>query len=139
MSFLFFMKGIPQVTTLARTFSERTEFLVVLLVAFAFPVWNSIAAAFSPGQFVISDLSRLCDCAIQLAIFGFVVLLGTIRGWSIRQLGLCPSWRLTAMGILLFPAIGIVLFAVSIVIGWLAPSSFNHPRDVAIGLSSVAF
>jgi uncharacterized protein len=131
------MKRILRIPTLVRTFSERTEFWVVLLVAFARPIWNSIAVAFSGGQFITSDFSRLRASALQLAIFGFVVLLGTIRGWSIRQLGLNPSWRLTAMGILVFLAIAIVLRALGVAISWLAPSSSNHPSDVAIGLSFV--
>jgi membrane protease YdiL (CAAX protease family) len=117
--------------------SERTELWVVLFVAFAFPIWNSFAVGFTHGQFVISDRSRLRSCAIELAIFGFVVLISTIRGWSIRQLGLRPSWRLTAMGILLFPAMVIILLAVSASIHRLAPSFLNHPHDVPIGLSLV--
>jgi membrane protease YdiL (CAAX protease family) len=131
------MKRIRRIPRLVRSFSERTEFLVVLVVAFVVPIWNSIAAAFSPGQFITSDFSRLLSCAIQVAILGFVVLIGRIRGWSIRELGLHATWRLTAMGILLFLAIAIILFGVSAAIYWLAPGYFNHPRDIAIGLSFV--
>jgi membrane protease YdiL (CAAX protease family) len=131
------MKRPSRIRKLVLSISERTELWLVLLVAFAFPIWNSFAAGFTHRQFVISDRSRLLTCAIQLAILGFVVLISTIRGWSIRQLGLHPSWRQTAMGILLFPAMVIILLAVNAGIHGLAPSSFNHPHDLPIGLSLV--
>jgi membrane protease YdiL (CAAX protease family) len=41
------------------------------------------------------------------------------------------------MGILLFPVMVIILFAVNAGIHGLAPSSFDHPHDVPIGLSLV--
>lgn len=133
------MNCVRRARTLARTFSERTEFWLVLLVSFGFPIWGSLTFAFtgSARPTFVSDFSRLMSCAIQLAIFGFVVLLGTIRGWSTRDLGLRPTWRLTAMGILLFPVIAILFFGLSIAAYRLAPSAFNHPHDVAVGLSFV--
>jgi uncharacterized protein len=118
--------------------SQRTEFWLIIFVVFAFPIWNSVVNTFAHGQFItsiISDRGRLRVCAIQLAILGFVVLIGRIRGWSIRQLGFRPSWRLTAMGILLFAALLVILFGVYVAIDTFAPSSLNNRNTVAIELS----
>jgi len=122
------------------SFSERTEFWLVLLVAFGWPIWNSVRSSlnhlFSPGPLfhVITDRSRLWTCAIQLAILGFVLWIGKLRGWSIRQLGLHPSWRLTGMGVLLFCATFIILIPFVIAIHVLAPT-FYRIHGVARGLS----
>jgi membrane protease YdiL (CAAX protease family) len=135
------MKRPLRIRQLVLTFSDRAEFWLVFLVAFGFPIWGSLAFTFTAHArqtaVVISDRERLLSSAIQLATFGFVVWIGRVRGWSIRKLGLRPSWRSTAKGIVLFPVIGIVLVGVSVGIHSLAPSSHNHPRDVAIGLTWV--
>ena len=44
----------------------------------------------------------------QLCALGIILWIGRIRGWSLKNFGLRPSWRLTAAGVLLFFAFGLV-------------------------------
>jgi membrane protease YdiL (CAAX protease family) len=118
------------------------EFWLVLIGAFGLPIFTSFAAAFQrsanpQARFIFSDRSRLAGCAFELAVLGFVFWISRTRGWSIRDLGLRPSWRLTAIGILLFFTMVIVLFGVAAGIIVLAPNLLHHRPSVAIGLSYV--
>lgn len=133
------MNRPSRIGKLMLSISERTELWLVLLVAFGLPIYSSFVDAFTPygSQPVITDQGRLHSCASQLAIFGFVVWVSRVRGWSIRQLGLHPSSRLTAMGVLLFPAIVIILIGIGVSVRSLVPSSFTHPPTVPVGLSFV--
>lgn len=132
------MKSPSRIRKLIVTLSERSEFWLVLIVAFGLPIWNSFAGMFARRGFVPNDRGRLVNCAIQLAILVLIAWVGRIRGWSIRQLGLHPSWRLTAMGVLLFPAMVIIPLTVSTGIHKLASTPLSHTHGVAPGLSLVA-
>lgn len=122
--------------------SGRMEFWLVLIAAFAFPIYSSAAIAFrhithEHARLAISDHSRLDISAFELAVLGFVFWISKVRGWSIRELGVRPSWRLTIIGILLFFAVVIVLFGVGIGILMLIPNAVHHRTSVSIGLSFV--
>jgi membrane protease YdiL (CAAX protease family) len=122
--------------------SDRMEFWLVLIAAFGLPMYNSFAIAFrhaahADARLVISDRSQLGSSAIQLAVLGFVFWISRVRDWSIRELGVRPGWRLTIIGILLFPALVIILLSVGAGIIMLVPNSVHHRPSVSIGLSFV--
>jgi membrane protease YdiL (CAAX protease family) len=129
------MKGASRIRKLVLNVSDRTELWVVLLLAFGPAIYVSLAAAFTHGLFSDSDWSSFVNTASEVAVLGFVVWISRVRGWSIRELGLHPSWRLTAIGMLLFPATVIILVGSGVAIRSLVPSSFNHPHVRVIGLS----
>jgi CAAX protease family protein len=122
--------------------SDRMEFCLVLIAAFGLPIYTSFATAFryaahQHAPLIVSDRSRIDASVLDLAVLGFVFWISRARGWSIRELGLRPNWRLTAIGILLFFAVIIVFLGVAAGIIMLVPSSVHHRPSVSIGLSYV--
>jgi membrane protease YdiL (CAAX protease family) len=73
--------------------------------------------------------------AFQLGVLALLLAVSRIRGWSIRQLGLHVSWRLTAIGILLFPLAATILVTFTALVLSCVPSSFNNPSPRVVGLS----
>lgn len=129
------MKKPSRIRDLVLGISDRTELWLVVLLAFSPVIDACLAVAFAHGRGFDSDGSFFLNSAIQLAILALVVWISRVRGWSIRELGLHPSWRLTAIGILLFPAMAIILLGLSVALRSLVPSYFTHPPAPVIQLS----
>ena len=129
------MKKLSRLRNMVVNASERTEFWFVLTLAFGFPIYKSFMHSPTSVRRAISDWSVLSMIAFEIAVLAIVVWIGRIRGWSIQQLGLQPSWRLTAMGILLFFLIFILLAPFILVVHRFVPDSFYHPPTRILSLS----
>jgi len=116
--------------------SERTELWLVLFLAFGPSIYTSLAVTFTDGHGIRSDMSFFANAASELAVLGLIVWISRIRGWSIRELGLHPSWRLTLMGLLLYAGTFVVIATFITAMGSFAPSFFNRPPLVStVGVS----
>jgi membrane protease YdiL (CAAX protease family) len=129
------MRALSHIRKLLLNASERIELSLVLVVAFGIYILNSTLDATTHKQLVNSDLATLVNLAFQLTVLGFVLWVGRVRGWSIRQLGLNPSWLLTGMGLVVFLATVLVNIAFLAAVDFFEPSLFNHPPIRADGLS----
>ena len=136
------MKGASWISKLVSGMSDRIEFWLVLIAAFALPMSASFASAYRlathpHARLVISDSERLVSSALELAVLGFVFFISRVRGWSIRQLGFHPNWRQTIIGVLLFFAVVLITGGVAAGTIMLVPNSLDHRPSIAIGLSFV--
>jgi len=100
-----------------RALSARTEFLLVVLVAFGYFIFASVLTLFYP-----SPQPPISEGGLQFLLFYEICIITLLwsflryRGWSLRGLGLVPSGRDTLYGFGLTAAvyafnIGIWLFA----------------------------
>lgn len=102
--------------------SPKTEFAVVILVAFGTLVYGSVSALLHPASEpppANRDLLILAayEC-VQMAVLGLFLW---ARGWSLEKVGLTPGVRDTVLGVALFIAYYCVLYALWTVAAAIAP------------------
>jgi len=89
--------------------SPQAEFLIVVAVAFGWFIFVSLHTLFvHPAHVVISAHGRMMLSvheAVALLVLGTFLRL---RGWSLDGVGLVPSWRDTAIGILMAGVVQVV-------------------------------
>src|ERR1700739_3521866 len=64
------------------------------------PTWTA------PTTMHIPNSGMLWQAVYELLTLAVVLWIGRIRGWSLKSFGLRPTWKWTAIGILLFFATG---------------------------------
>jgi membrane protease YdiL (CAAX protease family) len=105
--------------SIATRASPRTEFLIVCVLAFGLMTFSSLRAVFSmlsaPPPAVAMARATFDTRALEWLMAyesAVLVVLGLFlaaRGWTVRQLGLVPSWSETGFGI----ALAIAMFVVT--------------------------
>ncbi len=89
-----------------RGWGARTELVVILLVAFTYPVGVSTAAVvFDWPEPAYTDDELLSLVGWELGVLALVGVLLRARGWALRDLGLEFSWKQTAGGVGLYFAV----------------------------------
>jgi hypothetical protein len=111
-----------------RRLSVATEFLLVTLICF----WWSISAAIAglvalitqvPLPLELNDSRALTMVILELVAVAVTSWIGYLRGWSILEFGLRPSWKGTAAGIFLALAVGLTTGLLGILTNRIAPGT----------------
>lgn len=98
-----------------RQLSAPAEVLLVLLLCFVFALAGSVEAVarhfvhLPPRRFQFPNPVLLLALTYELLALAGVIWIGARRGWSLRDFGLKVSWKLTALGILVFTSISLPL------------------------------
>jgi membrane protease YdiL (CAAX protease family) len=80
------------------------------------PTWTK------QGPIHVQNSGVVWQAVYELLILAAVLLIGRIRGWSLKSFGLRPSWKWTAIGIVLWFATGFTARFVGMLLESLAPS-----------------
>lgn len=100
--------------SLIRNLSDRTEFIVVTLIAFSWITLSSLTILLSGIRSrELTTGAVLRAMVMEALILAVVVLILWTRGWTIRRLGLRFSWKAAAAGIPLF-VIYLLVYAVTV-------------------------
>jgi membrane protease YdiL (CAAX protease family) len=123
-----------------RTLSVGTEFAVVILGGFGFFIFTSYVGHFRP-----SAAHRITSAQLEfLALYELIVgaalaVFLAARGWSLKRIGLAPTFLDTAIGLLFVAAIYVAWMAVWILIASFLPSPNATARDLAFTSPGVGF
>jgi len=116
-----------------RTWSRRTEFVVVLLAAFGLPTVLPLLT-FEAASELAATSSEERYGRVMLYEVVVLIALGWLlyqRGWTFARVGLAPSWRSTAAGVALavaaYGAFLVVFFSLGALMG-LAPTVEAAPE-----------
>jgi len=103
-----------------RSLSARTEFIIVVLVAFGYFMLGSLLSVLFPADSAhISEQHLRFLLVYEVLIFTVLWLLLSLRGWRLRDLGITVSLRDTLIGV------GFVVLTYSIyILLWLLFSGF---------------
>jgi membrane protease YdiL (CAAX protease family) len=106
------------VKSLIRSLPAQVEFCLVMGIAFGLAIVANAMVIFRhvsthPVASARKDMPITNDgivnaVVVQLVVLSIIFWIGRIRGWSFKSFGLQASWRLTASGVLLFFAFGLV-------------------------------
>ncbi|HTQ15617.1 MAG TPA: CPBP family intramembrane glutamic endopeptidase [Rhizomicrobium sp.] len=107
--------------------SPRTEFAVVVSIAFGLLILSSVAAVLHLGSPVTQHPAHNNRTLIGLMIYeiaaGAVLLpFLNMRGWTARKIGLLPGWRDTATGFGLFVVVYAVWYTIWVTFWMVAPT-----------------
>ena len=83
------------------------------------PTWTT-----APQTIQIRNSDLLGHAVFELLTLAAVLWIGRIRGWSLKSFGLRPTWKWTAIGILLFFATGFTARFIGMLLENLAPSLY---------------
>lgn len=87
-----------------KSLSPRSEFVIVVAVAFGYFIATSILAVLyqpAEGRAHHSVISLIVLVLSECALIGMLSWFLTLRGWTLRKVGLRPTLRDTAVGIAL--------------------------------------
>ncbi|HYH08648.1 MAG TPA: type II CAAX endopeptidase family protein [Thermoanaerobaculia bacterium] len=121
--------------TVIAKMSSVAEFWTVVVLAFGFFICSSTLGFFKGHSRALSNGWALSLVAFELAILVVVAWIGHVRGWSLRKLGLQPSWRLTGAGVLLWVATNVILGATYAVVS----ATMGRIPDPAITAGTLSF
>lgn len=80
--------------------SDRAEFVIVVLVAFAYPIYVSLLVALLPSNHaVISEAGLHVLLVHEIIVFTLLWLFLHTRGWRFSDVGLVPSLRDGLLGV----------------------------------------
>ena len=106
------------VKSLIRKLPAPVEFCVVMGIGFGLAIVANVAVilrhvssqpvAGGTNDMGITNSGIITAVVLQLFELAIILWIGRIRGWSLESFGLRPSWRLTAAGVLLFFAFGLL-------------------------------
>ena len=86
-----------------RSLSDRTEFVLVTILCFAYPVVASLSILVSGTRRIELTTGRVLRAiAIEVLTLCVLAVFLRVRGWRIRRLGLEFSWKAAAAGIPVF-------------------------------------
>lgn len=87
---------MPQLKQLVRTLSPATEFFIVVIGAFALPVWASIHYNIHGDPALALQISNeevLLLVLQEMITLGCLAWFLSVRGWSAENFAAYPSWR----------------------------------------------
>ena len=76
----------------------------------------------NPAPIHIPNSGVLWQALFELLLLGVVLWIGRIRGWSLKTFGLRPGWKWSAVGVVLFFAVGLTARLIAAIINLLAPT-----------------
>ena len=86
-----------------RSLSDRTEFVLVIIICFAYPIFASLYFLVSGTRRIELTTDRvLRGIAVEVLTLCVLALFLRARGWRIGRLGLQFSWKAAAAGIPVF-------------------------------------
>src|SRR5437762_10899906 len=115
--------------------SARAEFWLIVLVSFGYFIVGSSLAFVTHRGHVLSDRWAVGIVVFELLVALFVVWIGQIRGWTLGNLGLRPTWRYTGAGVLLYLAATISVNAFYMFVASIYGASIPRAMLTAHGLS----
>jgi CAAX protease family protein len=123
-----------------RTLSPGTEFAVVIVGGFGFFIFTSYVGHFRPasGHRITStqlEFLVLYELVVGAALAVFLAA----RGWSLKRLGLAPTFTETAIGLLLVAVVYVAWMVVWILIASFLPSPDAAARDITFEARGVGF
>jgi len=111
--------------------SPRTEFTVVILVAFGYFILGSVLSVFIPsGSAHISERHLRFLLFYELVIFSVLWLFLTTRGWRLQAIGLKISLRDTLLGAGFVVLIYIIYVALWLLLGGFFPELTEQSRKL---------
>ena len=114
--------------------SKRTEFVLVLAVAFGPPVFASLhAVAHYPIPRHQTNAGLLILQLHELVILGLLGGFLRLRGWSLKEVGLTPSLKGTGIGLLIF----VTVYVTYVCAVWLLSVPFPSLPEEARSIQSV--
>jgi uncharacterized protein len=107
-----------------REMSSRAELTIVVVVAFGWFMFASVVALFSSRTSQpISEVGLRGLLVYELVLLVFLGFFLRLRGWSFARLGLAPTLRDTAVGVVLAIAAEAAFYAMWYLFGWSAPGA----------------
>jgi membrane protease YdiL (CAAX protease family) len=116
-----------------RSLAPRTEFVIVVTVAFGYFAAASLFFAIHGHTGPFHTNATLLILSIhELILMAILFPFLRIRGWSFAKIGLDPAWRDTGWGLLLFAADYAVWILVWIATVAVAPETARHMSEVHV-------
>jgi uncharacterized protein len=116
-----------------RALSPKTEFVIVVTMAFGYFALVSIFVALHPHAGPLhTNRSLIVLCVHELVLMALLFPFLRIRGWTFSKIGLDPTWRDTGLGILLFFACYAVWVLVWIATVALAPETAQRMSETHV-------
>jgi membrane protease YdiL (CAAX protease family) len=122
------------VKTLIRNLSAPAEFILVLSLWIGVTVVSrtvmligqlrQVPTWTKQGPIHVQSSGMVWLAIYELLILAVVLWIGRIRGWSLKSFGLRPTWKWTAIGILLFFVTGFTARFIGMLLENLAPSLY---------------
>jgi membrane protease YdiL (CAAX protease family) len=120
--------------SIVRNLSAPAEFILVLSLWIGITVVSRTmmiagqirhGSTWPPQRIIhVPSSGVLWQAVYELLTLAVVFWIGRIRGWSLKSFGLRPSWKWTAIGILLFFATGLTARFIGMLLKNLAPSLY---------------
>ncbi len=82
-----------------RSLSVRTEFVVVVALAFGLPIYASLIVITSSGSPVLFSDQALWTTVVYETIVAAALAVFLKSGWTAQDIGLAPSFKDTAVGV----------------------------------------
>lgn len=119
-----------------RKLTALGEFCFVLVTCSWFGIASSISSIAThswdiAARVLVTDTSILIVVILELLALGAMWWIGRARGWSLDAGGVQPSWKLTAMGVLLCLLTLLLAFSVTALVNLVAPGTLHrrtHPE-----------
>jgi len=125
------------VKSIIRSLSAPTEFCLLICICFGLTItanslWiirhisvSHLPSALTNSVVHLKNDGIVVSVILELLTLGIALLIGRVRGWSLRTFGLRPSWKWMGAGCLLFAA----FLVIQRVIGLLTRTVLHSPVD----------
>jgi len=125
-------------TRTIRLWTPKTEFVVVVLLAFTAPLIGSVLYLTGVRSGLPINVRLLLTAAIEVFTITAVGVILYIRGWNFRDICCKPSWFLTAAGIVLFAVAYVAYVIPASIVGNLSYGAGEHLSAISFGGQSAA-
>lgn len=127
--------GVGVVLKLLRGLTPRTEFIIVVVAAWAFAVFASIYGALTArtGSPLFSDADLKILVIEELVTMTGLAIFLHARGWTLERIGLGPTARETVAGI----GLAIITYIAILIVWYAAALSFASVQEAGSALNPV--
>lgn len=122
-----------------RKLTRKFEFLIVILIAFGYPILGALISLFSESHKIIITGSSLKF----LLVYEIVVLLALScflkkRGWSFKKMGLYPNLKSAIWGVMLVPCLYLIWVLIWMALTLLIPDFLLIVKHKTVAISGVS-